>query len=234
MKSELGCTWINGRFFVLIMKKLTLQEIQNKKYGRLVVLSESHPIKYSYRESRVMNCLCDCGKKTLVHLSRLRANKTQSCGCIHSEIISDLFTKHGLRNTPEYSVWHDMKRRCFDKNRKRYKDYGGRGIKVSESWMKFSNFIKDMGFRPSKKHSLERINNNKDYSKDNCKWATTKEQSLNTRSNVYLEYNGIKLTLKEWSEKLNLKYTTIYSRYNRGWEVERILTSKLERNYGKN
>lgn len=141
------------------------------------------------------------------------------------------YQSHGMRNTTEYQIWIDMKRRCSDKRRSRYKDYGGRGIKVCKRWMVFLNFFNDMGKRPSKKHQLDRIDNSKDYSPENCRWATTKEQSLNTRSNVYLEHNGIKLTLYEWAEKLGLKYTTLYSRYKRGWETERILTSKLERKY---
>lgn len=134
---------------------------------------------------------------------------------------------HGMRNTPEYQIWFDMKRRCNDPRIKRYKDYGGRGISVCDSWMTFSNFIKDMGKRPSEKHSLDRIDNNKNYSPDNCRWATTKEQALNSRRNVFLTHNGISLTIYEWAEKLGLKYTTLYSRYKRGWSTERILTNNL-------
>lgn len=132
---------------------------------------------------------------------------------------------HGMRNTTEYGLWYEMKRRCFDEKRERYKDYGGRGITVCKRWLKFSNFIKDMGLRPSKEHSLERINNNKNYNAENCKWATAKEQSSNTRRNVFLEYNNEKLTLKQWAEKLGINYQTLYKRYRSGWDTKRILTN---------
>lgn len=134
--------------------------------------------------------------------------------------------KHGLNGTPEQKVWNNMKSRCLNPNHPRYKDWGGRGITISDDWLKLENFYRDMGKRPSKHHTLERIDNNKGYSKENCYWATTKDQALNRRSNKHLTANGYTFTLLEWSEKLSINKVTLASRLRRGWSVEEALLGK--------
>lgn len=134
--------------------------------------------------------------------------------------------KHGMTDTPEYKAWNNMYSRCLNKNHPRYKDWGGRGITMDKKWLKFEGFYEDMGDRPEGNYTLERKDNSLGYSKDNCYWATTKEQALNRRSNRILTANGYKFTMIEWSEKLNINPVTLSSRLRRGWSVEEALAGK--------
>lgn len=127
----------------------------------------------------------------------------------------------------EYSIWWAMKDRCNSQKCKAYGYYGGRGIKVCERWNKsFQNFMEDMGYRPSKNHSLERVDNNKGYSPENCKWATIDEQSNNKSNCVYVEYLGMKKTLSQWAKWANISYSCFMNRIsNYGWSFERAITT---------
>lgn len=135
-------------------------------------------------------------------------------------------TYHGKTNTPEYKVWNNMLSRCLNPNHPRYKDWGGRGIKVSPKWKTFIGFYEDMGDRPSPEHTLERINNSKDYSKDNCRWATTKDQSSNRRSNVFIVYDEYSYIPRDFAEKFNLNKYTVASQLARGWSSIEIISGK--------
>jgi hypothetical protein len=127
---------------------------------------------------------------------------------------------------PEHAAWKNMLRRCYDKDNAGYLNYGGRGITVCDQWCEsFDSFINDMGRRPSSKHSLDRKDNNGSYSPDNCRWATSHEQLLNTRRNYIIEFNGVKLTFTEWLERTGLSHQTLKHRLYRGWSVERALTT---------
>lgn len=139
-----------------------------------------------------------------------------------------MIKKHGYRirgskRTKEYMAWDHMKQRCNNPKNPRYKDYGGRGIRVCNRWLDFKNFLEDMGPAPSKTLTLERINNNLGYSKENCKWATTMEQSRNKRGLRIITMNGDSRTIIDWSNKLNINSVTIRSRIKRGWDYERAL-----------
>ena len=120
-----------------------------------------------------------------------------------------------------------MKRRCFNPNNERYKDYGGRGITMCEQWKNdFLKFMADMGERPSKKHSIDRIDNDKGYCKQNCRWATTKEQNNNMRSNRLITYNNETHNMSEWAEILGLKYHTLTARiYSNNYDIEKSFTT---------
>jgi len=132
--------------------------------------------------------------------------------------------KHGMSYTPEYRTWVGMKYRCLSEKCKLYPNYGGRGIKVCDRWMVFENFFTDMGKRPSKLHSINRINNDGDYCPENCNWATDREQMNNRRNTRYLEYNGETLSIPEWSEKLGISQLAIRQRIMAGWGAEFALT----------
>lgn len=123
--------------------------------------------------------------------------------------------KHGATNHSLYDIWIHIRMRCTKKSDSDYKLYGKRGITLCNEWLNPHNFFADMGKRPSSKHSVERRNNNKGYTKNNCYWATNKEQANNKRTCVYIPYNGKTQTLKQWSEELGIKYMTLYNRINK-------------------
>lgn len=129
-----------------------------------------------------------------------------------------------MTGSDEYNIWRYMKRRCNNPNIKSYNHYGGRGLQVSKRWDDFSNFYKDMGPRPSKKHSIERRNNNKGYSKFNCYWATHHEQSRNRRNNRYFFFENKKIIMSDLCKKIGLPFTTLKSRIDDlGWTFEKAI-----------
>lgn len=142
--------------------------------------------------------------------------------------------EHGMRYTRFYKSWCDMKARCNNENNVHYKNYGGRGIKVCKRWQVFINFRDDMlesytthlEMFGKKDTTIDRVENNGDYEKENCHWATRKEQNRNSRKNTMLSFNGETLRLGEWAERLGINRTTLSSRLNRyGWSVEKALTT---------
>lgn len=139
-------------------------------------------------------------------------------------------TKHGQYGTPEYTAWMHMKARCTNENHKQFPEYGGRGITVCEEWSDFDAFLKDMGTRPSPLHSIDRRNNSLGYSKENCRWATRKEQNRNHRGNHLLTFQGKTQCISAWSEELGMPDSVIRIRVERGWSIERALTTP-RRNY---
>lgn len=137
-------------------------------------------------------------------------------------------SKHGHTthkgSSPTYKSWHMMMQRCTNPNNQQYKDYGGRGIYVCQEWFEFAGFLASMGVRPEGT-SIERIDNNSDYTPENCKWATRKEQQNNQRGNVWIEFNGETRTQSDWAERIGLKPHSLYQRLQHGWTVENALTT---------
>lgn len=129
-----------------------------------------------------------------------------------------------VRYTPEYRCWDRMLTRCSNKNDKSYKNYGARGISVCERWHKLANFIADMGPRPSRKHTIDRIDNDGNYEPGNCRWATRLEQGSNKRTNRFLNIGGLRMTLTEASRRFSISEATVRQRLKRGWsEDEAVL-----------
>ena len=126
-------------------------------------------------------CICQCGTERVIHRSNLTSGKTKSCGCLKPQHVSAKTTKHGMYGTPTYSSWSSMMTRCYSQTCKAYPRYGGRGILVAEAWHKFDGFFADMGAKPAKGWSIERLDNSRGYEPGNCVWATAKEQGRNTR-----------------------------------------------------
>lgn len=158
-------------------KKLHLE---GQKFGRLVALKETG--KRTSRGFILWECLCDCGNKVEVASSLLKNGNTKSCGCYQRDQASKYSKRHGLSDTPIHNVWKTIKQRCLNEKNHDFKYYGGRGITLSKSWNIFENFYNDMIYGYKQGLTIERINNDKGYSKKNCKWATRLEQSKNQRS----------------------------------------------------
>lgn len=178
-------------------------DLTGLKFNRLTVVSESSKNKFS---QIVWLCICDCGKETFVATADLKAGSIKSCGCLQIEGILKISTRHGFakrgNKTPIYKAWAAIIQRCYNPNCKSYPDYGGRGIEICDRWRySFENFLSDVGEKPSTKHSLDRFpDNDGDYGPDNFRWAIRKEQSRNTRQNVWIEHDGFKRTITEWAK----------------------------------
>src|ERR1035437_4909557 len=132
------------------------------------------------------------------------------------------------KQTRFYKVWAQMKQRCNNPKHPRFKDYGGRGITICKRWDLFSNFFIDMNESYKDNLTLDRINNSKGYSKNNCKWSTYREQNENRRDNKKLSFNGLTMTITRWSEKLGIKKSTLdMTFYKYGWNIEKCLTTPV-------
>lgn len=196
-------------------------DLTGKTFGRTVVLSLSEP----RNRNRYWNCLCSCGAQHVARAGDLIRGDTKSCGCLRVESSRSTLTTHGLTYSPEYIVWGGMKQRCLYKEQNRYHRYGGRGIKISDEWLDFEKFYADMGPRPTENHTLERINNNGNYCKGNCVWATRKEQGANTSRSRLLTLNGKTQCMRSWSDELEISYYMLRARKQRGWSDEAALTT---------
>lgn len=172
---------------------------------------------------------CTCGALRIIVASNVKGGHAKSCGCLERETTTAARRArritHGGRTRPEYRVWNAMRGRCENPTDHAYRHYGGRGILVCERWRKFANFFADMGERPSGM-TLERIDNDKGYSPDNCKWATRIEQANNTRRNRMLTLNGQTMNVSDWARHLGIPYGRLNTRLNElGWSEERALTT---------
>lgn len=171
-------------------------------------------------------CLCECGTRKVVQGTYLTSGHTKSCGCFRREVTSQTFRRHGSRDNPEYSVWVGMWDRCTNPNNLNYDLYASRC--PPDEWRDFSVFLEDVGPRPGRGMSLDRIDNDKPYGPGNCRWATQKVQCNNTSRNVHLTYDGVTLTLPQWSDVLGMRSGTLRSRLDSyGWSIEKALTTPV-------
>ena len=206
---------------------MIIRNLENQRFGRLVVVdkAEDH-ISYSGKNSyAAWNCICDCGNTKRVLEKNLLAGLTKSCGCLHKEIATKVNTKHGLCYSRIHNIWRGMHNRCREGCEDTYKHYAGRGIKVCNEWNDFDTFYEwatsngyDEGL------TIDRIDVNKGYNPDNCRWTTQKIQTNNKRNNILLEYRGEFKTAKQWSEELGIKYSALkYRTCKKGMLVEEVL-----------
>jgi hypothetical protein len=196
-------------------------EMIGKRFGKLVVVERSGSTK---NREKAYLCKCDCGKSTIADGPGMREGQRKSCGCVKNGRI-----KHGLTHLPEHATWCRIRQRCNNPNDHKFKDYGGRGIKVCDRWSDFANFYEDMGSKPSKQHSIDRINVNGDYEQNNCRWATPKEQAQNTRANVSLTYKGETKCLSEWCAIKGISFIMLRHRIKHKWPEE-LLFSPIKYN----
>jgi hypothetical protein len=175
---------------------------------------------------------CHCGKEFESRVCHVKTNNSSSCGCRRARVSKEKATTHGLADKhPLYSTWRAMMERCANVNCRAYKNYGSRGIKVCDRWSGrdgFPNFLEDMGEKPSPSHSLDRIDNNQGYSKENCRWATKNQQARNTRSSRIIYYQGMNKTLAEWAEILDIPKSTLLNRINRSkWSINKAFNTPV-------
>lgn len=211
-------------------------DISGKRFGRLVVLYQFYN-KIKDRKRIFYKCVCDCGKNKNISRDSLMSNKTQSCGCIHKEMLKKTKTTHGFTASDGnrrrfYNIFNKMTARCDNPRNENYKDYGGRGIKCL--WKSFEDFrndvyesyqlhIKEFG---EKQTTIERKNNNGHYCKENCRWATMKEQANNKRNNLFFTFAGETKSLAIWANEYGIKKSSLkYRIYIAGWSIEKALTS---------
>lgn len=172
-------------------------DITSQKFNKLTAINYEGNEKWLFQ--------CECGKQIIRKASDVKRGAIQSC--------SRICTTGNSSKHPLYQTWDGIKKRCYQKNATGYNNYGARGIKMCNEWKEsFWNFVKDMGKKPFKACSIERLDNNENYCKDNCTWASSKEQSENKRNNIYIVYKNETYTLYTLCKLLNLKHSTVYWR----------------------
>lgn len=204
--------------------------LENMVFGRLTVIEKAP--KHKNRVNWL--CKCECGNYVTVRADHLLDGRTKTCGC-YSKEIGERTKTHGMSKTTLYKVWRSMLGRCFYEKSENYKYYGGRGITVCDEWRnsfeRFYEWAMDNGY--SKGLTIDRIDNNGNYQATNCKWATVKEQENNKRNNHILEFEGQRLTIAQWSEKLGVKMHTLNKRINYcKWPVEKALKTPVKKRKG--
>lgn len=194
--------------------------------GRLIVIAKAPDSPRTKKKQWL--CRCVCGTEKVVCGVSLRSGNTKSCGCLQRSVT----WKHGAatRNGPKkvYNVWSAMLHRCNNPGSQGWPYYGGRGIGVCERWKKFENFLADMG-EPPKGLSIERIDNDGNYEPTNCRWATRKDQSLNTRRKRVVLYDGKSWPLVELAKRSGLWPCTLQRRIKLGWPIQEAVETPMKK-----
>ena len=199
-------------------------DLKGKKFGRLTPIER---VLLKGKTERVWLCQCDCGNVTYLKTNLLTSGNTKSCGCLRGNYI-----RHGMSRTRINKTYMNMKSRCYNPNASKYYLYGGKGIKVCDEWldkengfMNFYNWAMQNGYRDDL--TIDRIDSDKDYEPTNCRWATYKEQNSHLKNSPFncklIEYNGESHSLSEWAKIKNISYKALLSRYERKWDIKRML-----------
>lgn len=195
----------------------------NRRFGKLLVVERS-----GSRAKRVLwRCQCDCGNSCTATTTDLTSGKTTSCKCVKFSTAALNFTTHGRRNARVYRIWSNMKQRCTNPRNVHYHRYGARGITVDPRWASsFEEFLQDMGDPPTEYHELDRRENDKGYTKENCRWVLPEVQQNNKTSNVTLSASGRTQTVTEWARELGVPPQTLFARRRRGWTEHEVIHGK--------
>lgn len=204
-------------------------DLVKQKFGRLTIIRYYGQNKWN---NYLWLCLCNCGKDKIVRNSHLINGEIKSCGCLKTEKTKQRMMTHGHTKNNKwsgvYQSWSNMITRCTNSSSNEYKNYGGRGITVCQRWLKFENFLKDMGERP-RGHQIDRINNDKGYYLKNCRWTTPKQQARNRRTNRLITFNGKTKCLANWAEDFNISQSRLRQRlYRDNWSMKRALTTPVK------
>jgi hypothetical protein len=220
------------------LKKEKRIDLVGQRFGRLVVTSLNRAETKDGKTRLYWNCICDCGNEHIVRGDILKSGMSQSCGCYAKD--------HSLIPLPEYTkefafdklknIYKYMKQRCYNPNHTKYRNHGGRGIKICDEWLGdsgFDQFYKDMGLPPSHGHQIDRINNDGNYAASNCRWVTNTENNRNKRTNHLLTLGNKTLCVTEWAEELGISRDTLSKRVRMGWSNQKILTTPVDLRYSR-
>lgn len=201
-------------------------DLSGHRYGRLTVIREAG------RKHGGVTWLvrCDCGNEKVMRSNSLRRGHSKSCGCLNTEtrrrVCIERNTKHGLSSTKAFDTWVNIRQRCKNPSTTSYKKYGARGIHVCERWMKFENFLADMGVPPTPQHTIDRIDPKGPYSPENCRWATQQEQQNNRSNNRKIFAFGRTQNFLQWCREFGIHHKTVSTRIKLGWNIEQALSVK--------
>ena len=200
-------------------------DISNQVFGRWTVISRAQSDEKGQAQ---WLCRCECGNERVMKSILLRRGISRSCGCFKHDVTVERSTRHGHSSskvvTPTYHSWVGMTQRCGNPKNSHYNIYGGRGIKIYEPWLKFANFLADMGEKPPGT-SLDRIDSDGNYEPGNCRWATPTKQARNKRNNHNLTFHGKTYSIAEWAERLGIRAATINDRLSSGWDIDKTLST---------
>lgn len=218
-------------------------DLTGYRFGRLKVTGRA-PDHFTKSGTRITmwNCICDCGQQKQVCANALRKGSVISCGCYSKEVKSARITEHNRQNAKHgyskerlHAIWSGMINRCYNSRNKYFATYGGRGITVCDEWLDyivFRDWSLKHGYAETAKYgecTLDRIDNAKGYSPDNCRWATAEQQANNRRSNVLVTAFGKTQNLKSWSEETGIKYGTLRNRIVKShWDAEKALSEPVK------
>lgn len=192
------------------------------RFGMLVVAGAAGVAHGAVR----WRCLCNCGGEVTETSHRLMSGRRRSCGCLKLAPKRHGQARRAGARTGAYHTWASMMGRCYRPTAGGFLFYGARGIRVCERWHRFEHFAADMGPRPDGA-TLDRVDPNRDYEPNNCRWASRLQQSRNTRRNVVIEYQGQSRCASEWAVLIGVSVTTIYARLRNGWPTEQVLSPPL-------
>lgn len=205
-----------------------LIDLTGQKFGRLTVIARSDDKRKEVR----WECRCACGNQTTVTSISLRKGTTRSCGCLRKETTARRRATHGKAKSRLYITWKGIKSRIHNKNERDYEYYGGRGIGVCPEWeddfQAFHDWAIANGYADDL--TIDRIDNNKNYSPDNCRWVDMKTQNNNKRSNKQITFRGKTQNLSQWAKELGIPRTALSNRIHvSGWSIERALTTPVKK-----
>lgn len=208
-------------------------DLTGKQFGYLTVLSRAE--NGSQGDTRWL-CRCKCGNEKVILGKALRSGATVSCGCYHKEVVSKGQTTHGGSKSRLFTIWQNVKRRCYNQNYKFYSYYGGRGISMCDEWrndfVAFRDWANANGYDDSL--TLDRIDTNGNYEPSNCRWATRKQQMNNNRRNHVYEIDGVSKTIAQWCEEYSVPHERVRRRVvNEGWDILSALTTPPLKRNGK-
>lgn len=211
-----------------------LLDLKGRRFGKLFVLERVE----SYRKIPRWLCQCDCGKTRTIRGAELRYGKTKTCGCRNVSRENNPFYRHGMTAGHFWRKWYSVKQRCLNKSSSTYYKYGAKGISIPDKWIGFDGFREDMEDSylshveeyGEKETTLDRVDPFKSYSKENCRWATNRQQARNKTNTRFLTFEGKTLPMSEWAEIRNISIDVIEQRINKlKWPVEDALTRPIRK-----